>query len=156
MRKLKELLVEALSKTEIFEMAYERSEYVKALFNLRIQLIENWCLLRYSTIMGRLQTHSHWMKEMRAHMNNLINMKIKVDKTRATRELLIDKEEADDFDHVIRLISNKWQDEHFDIESKETEEVVRDFIEYGLYDLIEIIGKKKVSLNELNDYLNGI
>ena len=41
MRNLKELLAEALSKTEIFEMAYERSEYVKALFNLRIQLIEN-------------------------------------------------------------------------------------------------------------------
>ena len=42
------------------------------------------------------------------------------------------------------------------IDSNSTEEVVNDFVEYGIYELIEIICKKRLSNDELNEYLNNI
>lgn len=156
MNNLTEILVEQLQNTKIFEMARDRSEYMKIVDNLSNQIIENWCLLRYSSIYGKLQTHNHWMKELRAYIMKLQSIKIDVDKTKATRTVLIDWMECDDKNEVFNLIAYKWQEENFDIESKETEEVVDDFVEYGVYELIEVICKKKMTLKELNDYLNGI
>lgn len=156
MKAIKEYFVERLQKTKIFEMAYSRSRYMDEVFRLRHQLIENWCLLRYSTLNGKLQEHNHWLKELRAHILNLAKMDIKVDKKKATTEVLIYGEEANNPKQVIWLISHKWGDEGFDIDSNLTEEVVDDFVEYGIYELIDIICKKRLSNNELNEYLNNI
>lgn len=156
MNHLKEFLIEALQNSNIFEMARDRSEYMRTVDNLSNQIIENWCLLRYSSINNKLQTHNHWLTELRAYIMKLQSIKIDVDKTKATRTVFINWMDCYDKNEVFNLIAYKWQEEGFDIESKETEEVVTDFIEYGIDELIEVICKKKMNLNELNNYLNNI
>ena len=156
MKNIKEYIVEALSNTQIFEMAYERSKYIDLVSDLSTKITEHWCLLRYSTLNGKLKTHNHWVGELRAFVMRLANIKIKVDKTKATKESLIKYEELDDWERVIRIISNKWYEEGFDIESEQSEEVAKDFAEYGVHDLIDIICNPKIKLQEINNYLNSI
>lgn len=50
MIKLVECIIEKLSNTRLFEMAFQRRVYMKTLFDLRLQLVENWALIRYCTL----------------------------------------------------------------------------------------------------------
>ena len=59
----------------------------------------------------------HWSKELIAHLGTLQRQKIKggLDKERATREVLIEREEINDIETVNLIIINKFEDEHIDI-----------------------------------------
>ena len=47
------------------EMAYERKMFKALLTNSSQQIIEKWCLVRYSTISGNKQEYaSNWRKEL--------------------------------------------------------------------------------------------
>lgn len=50
MTRLVEYIVKNLERSYIFEMAYERREYMNKLFELRLQLVENWALIRYCSL----------------------------------------------------------------------------------------------------------
>ena len=50
MNRLKEFLIETLQNSNIFEMARDRSEYMRTVDNLSNQIIENRFILRYSSI----------------------------------------------------------------------------------------------------------
>lgn len=156
MKSINEYIIDVFGNTKLFEMAHERSKYMDLVMELSSKITEHWCLLRYSTLNGKLKTHNHWQGELRAFMMKLANIKIKVDKTKATKEVLIKWEELDDWEQVMKIISVKWYNEGFDIESKETEEIAKDFAEYGVYDMIDIICNPKIKLQEINNYLNNI
>lgn len=151
-----EYIIEKLENTKLFEMAHERSKYIDLVIDLSGKIAEHWCLLRYSTLNGKLREHNHWQGELRAFILKLVNIKIKVDKTKATKDVLIKFEEFNDWERIIRIISAKWYDEGFDIESDKTEEVAKDFSDYGVYDLIDIICNSKIKIQEINNYLNNI
>lgn len=165
MKKLTEYIVEKLSETSLFEMAYQRKEYMNKLFDLRLQLVENWALLRYCTLQCTdeqfnnlpdvSQTRNHWEKELKAHINNLNMMNLNVDKTRATYQELIEKAELNNTEKIISIIEFK-----FDVEGILNEDIIKiiaeDFVEYGLEELIEIICKKKLTVQELNEYVRNI
>ena len=50
MKTILELLVESLSKTKIFEMAYSRQDYLHRIMGLNKQIVENWCLVKYCNL----------------------------------------------------------------------------------------------------------
>ena len=76
MIKLVECIVEKLSKTRLFETAFQRRVYMKTLFDLRLQLVENWALIRYCTLQKSneeyhnlidvSQTRNHWEKRIKS------------------------------------------------------------------------------------------
>ena len=85
MTRVVEYIVKNLERSYIFEMAYERREYMNKLFELRLQLVENWALIRYCSLYDNENLNkNHLKKELFAHISNLNKMKLKVDKTRAT------------------------------------------------------------------------
>ena len=168
MIKLVECIVEKLSKTRLFEMAFQRRVYMKTLFDLRLQLVENWALIRYYTLQKSneeyhnlidvSQTRNHWEKELRAHISNLYKMKLDVDKTRATEQELIEYSEFKNIDNIKEIIEFKFDVEGIlnDAAKDIIDEIAKDFVEYGLDELIDIICKKKLSVNDIKEYLSDI
>ena len=168
MIKLIEYIAEKLTNTRIFEIAFQRRVYMKTLFDLRLQLVENWALIRYCTLQKSneeyhnfidvSQTRNHWEKELRAHIYNLYNMKLDVDKTRATEQELIEYSEFKNIDNIKEIIEFKFDVEGilYDDDKDIIDEIAKDFVEYGLDELIEIICKKKLSVNEIKEYLSNI
>ena len=168
MIKLVEYIAEKLTSTRIFEMAFQRRVYMKTLFNLRLQLVENWAMIRYCTLQKSneeynnlidvSQTRNHWEKELRAHISNLYSMKLDVDKTRATEQELIEYSEFKNIDNIKEIIEFKFDVEGIlnDDDKDIIDEIAKDFVEYGLDELIEIICKKKLSVNEIKEYLSCI
>jgi ethanolamine utilization protein EutP (predicted NTPase) len=156
MTRLVEYIVKNLERSYIFEMAYERREYMNKLFELRLQLVENWALIRYCSLYDNENLNkNHWKKELFAHISNLNKMKLKVDKTRATEQELIDKAEFNNVENIIKIIEFK-----FEIEDLTNDETIRtiaeDFTEYGLNELITIISNNNLTATELKDYLDTI
>ena len=168
MIKLVECIIEKLSNTRLFEMAFQQRVYMKTLFNLRLQLVENWAMIRYCTLQKSneeynnlidvSQTRNHWEKELRAHISNLYSMKLDVDKTRATEQELIEYSEFKNIDNIKEIIEFKFDVEGIlnDDDKDIIDEIAKDFVEYGLDELIEIICKKKLSVNEIKEYLSCI
>ncbi len=154
MTKLKEFLIEQLSKSHIFEMAQSRSEFIRHVSGgLAYQITENWCLIRYAIISSKNeQLLNHWKTELKTHIFNVTRINIKLDKTRLLNYIFIKQEELTNKDRVYFLISNKWQDEGLEIEDKYTEQVVDDFVNYGVYELVDIIAKG--SRNEIIEYVS--
>lgn len=156
MTRLIEYIVKNLERSYIFEMAYERREYMNKLFELRLQLVENWALIRYCSLYDNENLNkNHWKKELFAHISNLNKMKLKVDKTRATEQELIDKAEFNNVENIIKIIEFK-----FEIEDLANDETIRtiaeDFVEYGLNELMTIISNNNLTATELKDYLDTI
>ena len=168
MIKLVECIVEKLSKTRLFEMAFQRRVYMKTLFDLRLQLVENWALIRYYTLQKSneeyhnlidvSQTRNHWEKELRAHISNLYKMKLDVNKTRATEQEFIEYSEFKNIDNIKEIIEFKFDVEGIlnDAAKDIIDEIAKDFVEYGLDELIDIICKKKLSVNDIKEYLSDI
>ena len=163
MIKLVEHIAEKLTSTRIFEIAFQRRVYMKTLFDLRLQLVENWALIRYCTLqefneeyhnlIDVSQTRNHWEKELRAHISNLYNMKLNVNKTRATEQELIEYSEFKNIDNIKEIIEFKFDVEGIlnDDDKDIIDEIGKEFVEYGLDELIEIICKKKRSVNEIKE-----
>lgn len=156
MTRLVEYIVKNLERSYIFEMAYERREYMNKLFELRLQLVENWALIRYCSLYDNENLNkNHWKKELFAHISNLNKMKLKVDKTRATEQELVDKAEFNNVENIIKIIEFK-----FEIEDLANDETIRtiaeDFTEYGLNELITIISNNNLTATELKYYLDTI
>ena len=60
------------------EMAYERKMFKALLTNSSQQIIEKWCLVRYSTISGDKQEYaSNWRNKLIAHLSKAASNKIK-------------------------------------------------------------------------------
>ena len=62
----------------ILEYALPRQKFVENCFNLLQQICENWCLIRYSRLIGDDNISiNHWKSELKAHMKNISKTKIK-------------------------------------------------------------------------------
>ena len=157
MKQIQNYLVEALCNTRLFEMAYNRSKYQDDLDALTDQLVQNWCLVRYCSVFdNKNRNASHWKQELYAHISNLQRKTLKVDKRRATEEVLLKWRELTNMDLVIRAIDDKWYKERLDIDADYTNIITADFVEYGIYELIDMISAKELTRADINDYINNI
>ena len=69
---------EELQKYVITEMAMSLKDYKNKVESLMQQILENWCLVRYTTITGdKADLKNHWCLELSAHINNVASMKVK-------------------------------------------------------------------------------
>ena len=157
MNTLTEFLVKSFQKTNLFEMAHDRSKYQEIVDGIAFQLLENWCLIRYCKIENpNCRCKEHWKTELRGHLMKLIRTKIKMDKRKAIEEVLIKWNEFINKDHVYDCLAYKWKEEKLDINSKYTEEIVNDFVEYGLYEMIDLICMKNCTVNDLDNYIYNL
>lgn len=76
---LHEIIKETVKKEVSLLMEYSmpRAKYVENICNLFQQILENWMLVRYCTLVGRTETKKHWKSELWTHLNNIATKKIK-------------------------------------------------------------------------------
>ena len=119
MKRLVNYILEKVSNTKLFEMALDRSNYCDKLFFSRIQIVQNWCLIKYCNMFDEENYNRlHWSKELEAQLVSLQKIKLKSgDKLRATYIELIDKAELDDEDMVESICKDKWKRENLPTES---------------------------------------
>ena len=154
---LKEYILEAISNTQIFEMAYNRQQLIKRIEGLYKQIIENWVLVKYCTLTNRTQLKEHWRNELDAHLMNIFDMIYKGDKQYTISWVLIDKLELTTTDKIKNLTLVKFRKEHIDLSDKNYIKACNMFCE-ELYKIIQLISNKQTeeNINKLSDYIESI
>lgn len=153
MNRFQEYLIEKLSSTKLFEMAYSREKYIDKVNDLSRQIVENWCLIRYCTKYdSENQNKNHWKTELLAYCDALYNLFVKTDKKSATKAALIGNDELNVPKRIEELLQMKFNKERFEIKA----DICKEFAEYGLYKIINLVSAKRGSGNyqELYRYID--
>ena len=147
MNSIKEYLIETLSKTQLFEMAYNRKEFIRSCDNLHKQIVENWCLVKWCSLYNIKNPNlNHWRYELYSHCDNLYRMQIDSDKYKAIKQSFIKNNELDDYKTVELATCKKFEHENITLDSK-YHIVVEAFVDYGLEKLMMLISNKKSNIN---------
>jgi hypothetical protein len=81
---------EELQKYLITEMAMSSKDYKKRVESLMQQILENWCLIRYTTLTNdKLEYRNYWSSELKAHLNNIASLKLKNGDSSEQKEKII-------------------------------------------------------------------
>lgn len=103
-------VVSATTQQVLNEMAVPIKTYKARVDNLRLQLVENWCLCRYCQLFNpNSEYFNHWIKELRAHMNNIKSLNLKKgDKLKILTQMLIVDYDFDDVNTIYRIVVGKF------------------------------------------------
>ena len=155
MKKLTEYIVRVIENTYIVEMAYDRKKFKDLIDSLGDQIIENWFLIRYAHVSNtRKELINHWKKELIGYIDNICKTTFKMDRRKAIEEVLKGWKELNN-NNVINYIARKFYDEHINIEDNIINEIVDDWLEYGLEDIIDILSDKTKYI-DIVEYVNTI
>jgi hypothetical protein len=117
MKSIKEYILNVIQESYIFEMAYDRKEIKKRVEALINQIIENWCLITYCSLYDINNTNKyHWKQELKAHLYNIYEMKIKggnaKTKYNLISEIIYDKKEITTSSKISSIIRIKFRKEN--------------------------------------------
>lgn len=158
---LRELIRESVSKVLgrrlIMEMAYSRSNYKIKADNEFPQVLINWCLVRYCSIIGGSRLKKHWKGELRGHMLNISRYAIKGNDGWEKR-LKVFKEIFKENDYynasfLTLVVANKFVEENINIRSVGFENTIIDCIS-GFEALFNAILSRDIDLIE--EYVESI
>lgn len=139
-------------KSLIFEMAIPLKDYKNRVDGLRFQLVENWCLCKYCSLFDQDNPNfNHWKVELRAAIKNLkmVDIKNDIDKHKTITKMLIDDYDYSDYHMILRIIDDKFDDEHINDWFKK-ERVSIEFSK-NVNELIDVISNNDF---KINDYMN--
>lgn len=117
MKSIKEYILNVIQESYIFEMAYDRKEIKKRVEALTNQIIENWCLIKYCSLYDKTNTNKyHWKQELKTHLYNIYEMKIKggnaKTKYNLISEIIYDKKEITTSSKISSIIRIKFRQEN--------------------------------------------
>ena len=130
------------------EMAVPLKIYRARVDGLRFQLVENWCLCTYCQLFNpECENFAHWLKELKACINNLKFLDIKngIDKRRTLTLMLIDDYDYDKTNMIVRIINDKFDSENINNNTQRAR-VASAFAD-GIQNLIEVISVDTISTN---------
>lgn len=130
------------------EMAVPLKIYRARVDGLRFQLVENWCLCKYCQLFNpECENFAHWLKELKACINNLkfIDIKNGIDKRRTLILMLIDDYDYDKTNMIVRIINDKFDSENINNNTQRVR-VASAFAD-GIQNLIEVISVDTISTN---------
>ena len=116
----------------LLEYAIPRGKFVEKVTNLTTQIIENWCLLRFSTLAGISgESRDHWKSELFSHMSNIGDDTIKKNNSYETRlkaieEGFAEKDLPSTPERVMKLVGRKFIIEKMDMKCQEFQTAVND------------------------------
>lgn len=150
---------EELQRYLITEMVYSLKEYKSRVDNLIPQIIENWCLIRYTTLSGdKKELREHWMTELIAHMTNVSQMKLKNCNSKLSKQnalyYLWNQRDIDNDENVIHLhIALKFKKEGIKTSGEIYANVINDF-KNNTKDIIKVLLSE--SHSTIVKYVNNI
>lgn len=151
MKSIKEYILDVIQESCIFEMAYDRKEIKKRVEGLINQIIENWYLIKYCTLYDDGNRNKyHWKQELKAHLYNIYEMKIKGGnsntKYNLISEIIYDKREITSSSKISSIIRIKCRKENINI--------YNNICDLCIEELTSII--KLISNNETDDNTDKI
>jgi hypothetical protein len=156
---IRDIIKEELDKYIITEMAYNLSDYKNKVDNLIPQIIENWCLIRYTTLSrDKMELRKHWLRELNAHLYNISLMKlVNGNKSTTKRNALYslwNRRDIDTDENIIGgLIYLKFEDEGIPTKGEIFAQIVSDF-KNATKDIINVILSN--NLQNIKNYTNNI
>lgn len=129
---VRECVYKIYTKLPLYEYAVHRSDFVYRVSNLLPQILENWCLVHFCTLSGRIQTKEHWKDELRAHMLNIGGLDIKGNnKVNKRLKAIYEGFEIRDLlgecsERIFLYIEGKFKKENIDTNNNIVEQVVSD------------------------------
>lgn len=151
--RMQEYMIEQLSKTRLFEMAYNREQYIRNVDSLADQIVENWCLIHYCTLYDPdNQNKSHWKQELQTYCKKLLRSIVEVNKQKATRYAMIEMLNLDDPKQIHAIVSDKFRTEKLTLDLQ----ICEDFATIGLQKIIYLISDNFTitSYQELYRYID--
>ena len=135
-------VLEGREKHLLLEMPLHRKNYKERLTNELPQVIINWCLVHYCTIVGQEHLKEHWKGELRGHIFNMSSLSIKEnDSVEKRLKVLSEIWVEDDYDKPENLtlkVCNKFINEGINIDSEEYITTIQDCLNCkdGLFNVI--------------------
>ena len=135
-------VLEERDKHLLLEMPLHRKNYKERITNELPQVIINWCLVHYCTIIGRTQSKEHWKDELRGHIFGISSLSIKEnDGVKKRLKVLSEIWAEDDYDKPKNLtlkVCNKFIKEQINIDSEEFVTTIQDCLncKEGLFNVI--------------------
>lgn len=125
-------LLENNKRLILNEMALPRKTYKKRIDDLMPQVLENWCLVHYCTVIEQEQYKVHWSGELRVHLLTMTRLSISNNDSKESR-LKVLQEIWDENDYgkpefLNLTVVNKFIEEQIDITSQEYGYVIADCI----------------------------
>lgn len=155
MRTFKELILDAIENTYIFEMAKSRSDLKRYIDDIAEPLFQHWCLVRYCALydFGN-KTKEHWIKEVRSYILKTRSVRTKgFDKTRLLREWYITKLELSDRQQMLdEWFDDKFEEENIIISDEEKDRIIDDWTKQ-VDKLCDAMGGKLDYKEYIEDYL---
>lgn len=127
--------------------ALNKSEFQEKVYNQIIQIIENWRLIKYCTLINTDVNNckNHWKVGLRTAFKNAAFGKLKGNDSVQNRYKAIkatfDKADINDYEQVEFAIRDKFIAEHISIDSDEYMQVINLFIK-NIDNIIECIATK--------------
>ena len=149
-----ENLVNYIYKKEyVTEMTTKLTVFRLMLHNLYIQLIENWCLVKWCDMnpneLTSKRLRNHWATELKAVMSEIANEKLKSGrKDKVIKDELINGIELNDKDRIAGLIRDKFEKEGI-------EKYINIMSEECANNIDNICDILSGNSNDVNEYING-
>lgn len=150
-----ECVYKVLHETQLFEYLIYRNDFTKMCWNLSHQILENWCLVHYCTLVGRTELKEHWKDELLSYLDRIDRNGIKSNNSPKSREKAIRQgfDMADLFDVNSKIYKYVWKKfEKEQIFDKEiVQQVIIDF-HNSLDDIVNILSNE----SDIEGYVDTI
>lgn len=153
-----EVIYKCYSKLPLNEYFIKRSKFVDNVWHLSYQIVENWCLVHYCTLVGRTELKEHWKDELIAHLTTIGREDIKANNSVGTRTRAI----AEGFDYaslydgnnrIMQIISTKFKKEQIPIDELVVK-TAEDFSE-SINDIVKVLAEFHINYG-VEEYVNTI
>lgn len=144
-----------IQKSELLtEMAVNRKDYKSRIEGISSQIIENWCLVRYCSLVGQERYKIHWSKELFTHMSAAAKLTLSgkdsdIKRIKALQEVWIenDYDSAKGIDFAISL---KFEKEHIQMSPSKYTVLINECAN-AAQSIIEVIATRDNS--KIRDYI---
>lgn len=155
---VKETLTRVLQEKPLLtEMALPRKTYKERIRGLSCQLLENWCLVRYCSLIGQEQYKKHWSDELRGHMLSMSRLSMKgndsIEARKKVFEEVWDDEDYNNPQLLTMVIANKFINEGIDVNSESVTRSIMDCIN-AKNDIIGVILLRDI--NKITQYVQSL
>ena len=113
-----ESVYKILDNTLLLEYLVQRKDFVNLLWNLSDQIIENWCLVHYCTVVGQSEYKKHWTDELKGYLKRISRTGIKSSNDFDSRRKCVlqafamnDLDKGDIAKRIALIIQNKFESE---------------------------------------------
>ena len=117
----------------LLEMAYDRGRYKSKIDDRLPQILTNWCLVRYCSIVGNEKNRNHWLGELRGLLSTVARYSLRGNNSVSSRLSVLEEIwDENDFsipNNVNLEVSSKFMNEGINIDSEEYVTAVVDCIE---------------------------